>query len=128
MRKSVRTALGSLGLALALTGLYGVVSYSSVQRTREIGIRMALGAQTNSIRRLVLGEGVTLVCAGLAAGVVFSMVSVPVVRRFLINISPTDPLTYAAVAMLVVLVALVACYIPARRALRVDPIVALRHE
>jgi macrolide transport system ATP-binding/permease protein len=121
-------ALGSLGLALAVIGLYGVVSYASVQRTREIGIRMALGAQANSIRRLVLGEGVTLVCAGLAAGVVFSMVSVPVVRRFLINISPTDPLTYAAVTMLLVLIAVVACYIPARRALRVDPIVALRYE
>jgi putative ABC transport system permease protein len=121
-------ALGSLGLALALIGLYGVVSYAAVQRTREIGIRMALGAQANSIRRLILGEAVTLVCAGLAAGVVFSMVSVPVFRRFLINISPTDPLTYAAVAMLLVLVALVACYIPVHRALRVDPIVALRHE
>lgn len=121
-------ALGGLGLALALIGLYGVVSYAVVQRTGEIGIRMALGAQANSIRRLILGEGVTLVSAGLAAGIVFSMVSVPLVRRFLINISPTDPLTYAAVAMLLVLVALIACYIPVRIALRVDPIVALRHE
>jgi predicted permease len=121
-------ALGSLGLALALIGLYGVVSYAAVQRTREIGIRMALGAQANSIRNLILGQGVIVVCAGLAIGLVFSMVSVPVVRRFLINISPTDPLTYAGVAMLFVLVALVACYLPARRALRVDPIVALRCE
>ena len=130
LRRSALLAagLGGLGLALALIGLYGVVSYTAVQRTREIGIRMALGAQAKRIRKLILAQGVILVCAGLGAGLVLSRVAVLVVRRFLIDTSATDPLTYAAVATLLVLVALTACYIPARRAMRVDPIIALRHE
>jgi putative ABC transport system permease protein len=105
-----------------------VVSYTTVQRTREIGIRMALGAQPGSIRRLVLGQGVMAVCAGLTAGVVLSLAAAPVVRRFLIGISPTDPIPYAEVAILVLFVALTACYIPMRQAMRVDPMVALRYE
>ena len=121
-------ALGGLGLALALIGLYGVVSYTAVQRTREIGIRMALGAQAGSIRRLILGQGVAVFCAGLVAGVVMSLAAAPVVHRFLIGISPTDPITYAEVAILLALVTLTACYIPVRRAARVDPTVALRQE
>jgi predicted permease len=121
-------ALGGLGLALAVVGLYAVVSYAAEQRTREIGIRMALGAQANSIRRLILGQGVIVVCAGLAVGVVLSLAAVPVVRRFLIGISPTDPIAYAEVAILLVFVTLTACYIPVRQAMRIDPMVALRHE
>src|SRR5262249_2159815 len=121
-------ALGGLGLALALIGLYGVISYAAVQRTREIGIRMALGAQANRIRRLILGQGLVLVGTGVAAGVVLSLVAVPIVRRFLIGITPTDPLIYASVAMLLIWVSLTACYIPVRRATKVDPMVALRHE
>jgi predicted permease len=121
-------ALGGLGLALAVVGLYCVVSYTAKQRTREIGIRMALGAPPSSIRRLVLCQGVMAVCAGLAAGVVLSLAVAPVVRRFLIGISPTDPIAYAEVAALLVFVTLSASYIPARRAMRVDPTVALRWE
>jgi predicted permease len=121
-------ALGALGLALAVVGLYGVVSYSAEQRTREIGIRMALGAQANSIRRLILGQGVIVVCAGLGAGVLMSVAAAPVVRRFLIGISPTNPIAYVEVAILLVFVTLTACYLPVRRATRVDPNVALRHE
>ena len=121
-------ALGGLGLALALVGLYGVVSYTTVQRTREIGIRMALGAQPGSIRRLVLGQGVMAVCAGLTAGVVLSLAAAPVVRRFLIGISATDPMAYAEVAILLLFVTLAASYIPVRHAMHVDPMVALRYE
>jgi predicted permease len=120
--------LGALGLALAVVGLYGVVSYTANQRTREIGIRMALGAQASSIRRLILGHGVRVVCAGLAVGAALSLAAAPVVRRFLIGISPTDPIAYAEVALLLVFVTLTACYIPVRRAMRVDPMVALRSE
>ena len=121
-------ALGALGLALAVVGLYGVVSYSAEQRTREIGIRMALGAQASSIRRLILGQGVIVVSSGLAVGVVMSVAAAPVVRRFLIGISPTNPIAYVEVAILLVLVTLTACYLPVRRATKVDPNVALRHE
>ena len=121
-------ALGALGLTLALIGLYGVVSYTAVRRTREIGIRVALGAQMGSIRSLVLGQGLVVVCVGLATGAVLSLSTASVVRRFLVGIGPTDAATYAAVATLLVLVTLAACYIPARRAMRVDPMIALRHE
>jgi predicted permease len=121
-------ALGGLSLALAVVGLYGVVSYSVEQRAREIAIRIALGAQTGSIRALVLGQGVVVVCGGLAAGIVLSLAVAPVVRRFLIGISPADPKIYGEVALLLVLVTLVACYIPVRRATKVDPIIALRCE
>ena len=120
--------LGGLGLALAVVGLYGVVSYTANQRTREIGIRMALGAQASSIRRLVLGHGVIVVCAGLAVGAVLSLAAAPVVRRFLIGISPTDPMAFAEVALLLMFAALTACYIPVRRAMRVDPMACLRNE
>jgi putative ABC transport system permease protein len=120
--------LAGLGLALAVVGLYGVVSYTANQRTHEIGIRIALGAQARSIRRLILGQGVIVVCAGLAVGAVLSLAAAPVVRRFLIGISPTDPIAYAEVALLLVFAALTAFYIPVRRAMRVDPMVALRNE
>jgi predicted permease len=121
-------ALGGLGLALAVIGLYGVVSYTTARRTHEIGIRMALGAQASSIRKLVLGRGAMVVGAGLAAGVALSLAVAPVLRRFLVGISPTDPVTHAEVAILLLFVTLIACYIPVRRAMRVDPIAALRCE
>ena len=124
----VAAALGGLALVLALVGVFGVVSYSAEQRKREIGIRLALGAQPGSIRRLVLGEGVIVACAGLAAGVVLSLAAGPAVRRFLVGISPTDPLAFADVAILLGLVMLVACYIPVRSATRIDPVLALRQE
>jgi hypothetical protein len=121
-------ALGGLGLALAVVGVYGVVSYTAELRTREIGIRMAMGAQASNIRRLVLGQGVMVVCAGLAAGVVLSLAAAPVMRRFLIAISPADPIAYAGVAILLVLVTLTGCYVPVRYATRVDPMTALRSD
>jgi predicted permease len=120
--------LGGLGLALAMIGLYGVVSYTANQRTHEIGIRMALGAPASSIRRLILGQGVIVVSAGLGVGAALSLAAAPVVRRFLIGISPTDPMAYAEVAVLLVFVTLTACYIPVRRAMRVDPMAALRNQ
>jgi predicted permease len=121
-------ALGLLGLALAVMGLYGVVSYAAVQRRREIGIRMALGARAGHVRRLVLGQGVVVVCSGLGAGVVLSLAVGPIVRRFLVGVSATDPVTFVCVAIALGLVALAACYVPLRRAMRVDPMVALREE
>jgi predicted permease len=121
-------ALGGLGLALAVVGVYGVVSYTAEQRTREIGIRMAMGAQASNIRRLVLGQGVIVVCAGLAAGVVLSLAAAPVIRRFLIAISATDPIAYGGVAIFLVLVTLTGCYGPVRYATRVDPMTALRSD
>jgi predicted permease len=121
-------ALGLIGLALALVGLYAVVSYTAVRRTREIGIRMALGAQTTSIRVLIVRQGVILAGIGLAAGVVLSLATAPIVRRFLLGVSATDPLTFVGVAVLLSLVTLAACYLPVRRAMRIDPATALREE
>jgi predicted permease len=122
------SALSVIGLALALVGLYGVVSYTAVQRTREIGIRIALGAQASNIRTLIVRQGVVIVGAGLAAGAVMSLVAASVVRRFLLGVSATDPLTFVGVAVLLSLVTLAACYMPARRAMRGDPLTALRED
>jgi predicted permease len=121
-------ALGLIGLALALVGLYGVVSYTAVRRTREIGIRMALGAQANTIRVLILRQGVIVAGIGLAVGVVLSLATAPIVRRFLLGVSATDPLTFVGVAVLLSVVTLAACYMPVRRAMRIDPATALREE
>jgi ABC-type antimicrobial peptide transport system permease subunit len=121
-------ALGFLALALALLGLYGTVSYSAAQRTHEIGIRIALGARTRDIRNLVLARGLLIVCIGVPAGLALSLAAAPIVRRLVMGVSATDPLTFAEVAMLIACVTLMACYIPARRAMCVDPTVALRNE
>ena len=121
-------ALGSLGLALALLGLYGVVSYGAAQRTREIGVRMALGAHRNDIRKLVLARGLLIVAVGLPAGLLLSFATTPVLDNLLLNVRPTDPLTFIAVAIMLAIVALAACYIPARRAMRIQPSEALRIE
>src|SRR5262249_9083860 len=108
--------------------VYGVASYTAVQRTHEIAVRVALGAPSNSIRALVLKEGAVTVCAGLVVGVALSFVGAPVVRRFLIGISPIDATTYGEAAALLVCVTLAGCYVPMHRAVRVDPMVALRQE
>ena len=117
-----------VALLLASVGLYGVLSFSVAQRTREIGIRMALGAQARDVMRLVLRQGLTLSLLGVAAGVCASMVGTRVLAGMLYGVAPTDPVTFVTVALLLVAVAFVACFVPARRAMRVDPIVALRYE
>lgn len=117
-----------MATALAAVGVYGLMSYSVTQRTREIGIRVALGAQARQIMGPVLREGMTLALLGLALGLAGSVGASRVLAGFLFGIGATDPLTYTAVAMFLLGVAFLASYIPSRRALRVDPITALRAE
>jgi ABC-type antimicrobial peptide transport system permease subunit len=120
--------MGILGLILAVVGVYGVVSYTSRQRTREIGIRLALGASRGNISRLVLRQGAVLVLAGIIAGLCVALGLTRVITNMLIETSATDPLTFISVALLLAAVGLWACYVPARRAMTVDPIEALRCE
>jgi predicted permease len=121
-------AMGLLGLLLAAVGVYGVMSYSAAQRTREIGIRMALGATPRIVLGLILRQGVWMVILGIAAGLTAAAAVTRVLIRFLFAISFADPVIFFAAAGLLALIALWACYIPARRAMRVEPMIALRHE
>ncbi len=118
----------SLAVLLAVIGLYGVIAYSVGQRTREIGIRMALGARTTAVVGMVLGSGMRLAAVGLALGVVLAFAATRLLRGVLFGISATDPLTFVSVTVLLMIVAAIACLIPARRATQVDPLVALRTE
>ena len=120
-------AMGILGLVLSVVGVYGVISYAASQRSHEIGVRMALGAQPRKILRMVLRQGIVIVVLGLVVGVLAALAASRVVGAFL-AVSPTDPLTYVAVSVILALVALAACAIPAHRAMRVDPMVALHYE
>jgi ABC-type antimicrobial peptide transport system permease subunit len=115
-------------LLLAGLGIYGVISYIVSERTHEIGIRIALGAEKKSILQMVLRQGLGLAAAGAAVGLVGAVIVSHLMTGLLYGVRPTDPLTFAGVAVLLVGAALLACYIPARRAIRVDPLVALRHE
>jgi len=119
---------GALALILAAAGLYGVAAYSVAQRRREIGIRMAMGAQAKDVLRLVLGYGTKLAVLGVAVGSLTALVLTRLVSSLLYGISEHDPLTFVGVAVLLVSVAVIASYIPARRAMRVDPLVVLRCE
>ncbi|MBL8204759.1 MAG: ABC transporter permease [Blastocatellia bacterium] len=121
-------AFGLLGLLLASVGLYGVMSYAVAARTREIGVRMALGAERRDVLRLIVGQGLRLTLFGAGAGLALALVATRVLQRFLFGIGATDPLTFFGVALLLTFVALLACWLPARRATQVDPLVALRHQ
>ena len=117
-----------VALVLASVGLYGVMNYSATQRTHEVGIRMALGATRTDIMRLVVGNGMLLTLVGIAIGVVASFGLTRVMQSFLFGVGARDAVTFVAVSTLLIVVALIANYIPARRATRVNPVIALRYE
>jgi predicted permease len=118
----------AVALLLAVVGIFGVMSYLVERRTQEIGVRMALGASRGNVLRMILGEGLRVVLIGIGLGLIEALVLGRLVKSLLFGVQPTDPLTFFSAAVLLTLVALAACYIPALRATRVDPMIALRHE
>jgi putative ABC transport system permease protein len=121
-------AFAAIALLLTAAGIFGVLSYLVTQRTREIGLRMALGAQQKDVLGVIVGHGVRLVLVGLCIGVAGALVLTRWMSSVLFDVTPTDPLTFVVVAALLGIVAFLAAYVPARRAMRVDPMVALRYE
>ena len=119
---------GRGALLLAMAGVFGVLAYSVAQRTQEIGVRVALGATPGGILKMVLGQGMITVAIGLAIGLAGSLLLTRTMRSMLFEVSPNDPVTIIGIALLLMLIAMVASYIPARRATRVDPMIALRYE
>jgi putative ABC transport system permease protein len=121
-------ALAGLALAMACVGIYGVMAYMVAQRTQEIGVRMALGAQPRSILTLILGHGTKLALVGICIGLVAALLSTRLMNTLLFRVSPIDPLTFAVVPVVLLSIALLACYLPARHATKIDPVVAFRSE
>ena len=121
-------AFASLALVLASLGLYGVLSYSVTQRSREIGLRMALGASASSVIRMIVARGLSLTAIGLVIGLVAASLATRAMKNLLYGVASTDPATFGSVALLLGIIALIACWAPARRASRVDPITVLREE
>jgi ABC-type antimicrobial peptide transport system permease subunit len=122
------TVFAGLAVCLAMAGVYGVMAYVVGQRSKEIGLRMALGASTGSVLRLVLGQGLVLTSLGLASGLAAAATCTRLLTSMLFRVQPNDPMVYLAVAVLVGMVALVASYVPARRASKIDPMIAIRQE
>jgi putative ABC transport system permease protein len=125
---ALASCIGALGLIMAAVGVYGVVAFAARQRTREIGIRVALGATRGQVLKLVLRQGVWVVIAGAALGLMATIGISRGIANLLVGVSATDPITFIAATLFLVAVALYACYVPARRAMKVDPMVALRYE
>ena len=118
----------AIALLLATIGIYGSISYSTRQRTNEIGVRIALGAQSRHVLRLIVGQGIGLALIGVGIGLAAAFLLTRAIKSLLVGVSPTDPLTFLAISVLLLLTAFIASLIPARRATKVDPLVALRSE
>jgi putative ABC transport system permease protein len=128
MRAALLGLFAGLGLILALIGVFGVVSYTVMRRTREIGIRVAMGAQRAGIFGMVIRQALVLAMLGIALGTAAGMALSKIIAAQLVDVKSTDPATYIVTGLLMIIVTCLACYVPARRAMRVDPMVALRHE